>query len=249
MPKGKKKVKRKPQKPKLSPLNKFLYWVLMILGVVLVISPIILFTVFQQQLGKSNDAIAVEETVSALLLLIPLFPAIVGGIVFWEMGYMGCVPLIPSREKPVVKREKKQSPAANRILVLAVILWLLSFVPVIGAVFNRVEINAAHIDTYAMFGRLAEHRPIAEATEVYAKIYYSGGKNSRGWRMSYTIDFADGESFAFHNAPSVMLEIDALFPGVPKVVEGTKHFEKLCDEYDCTEEVREQLKELFLMND
>ncbi len=249
MSKRKKKTKQKPQKPKLSPLNKFLYWVLMFLWMILTFSSFVLFPVCQQRLGEQNNAIAVKETASVLLILIPLLPAIIVGVIFFEVGYMGRVPLIPTGEKPHAWKKKKRSPALKWIIVLAVLLWLTTFVPVIGAVFNRVEINSTHIDTYAMFGRLAEHRPVTDATEVSARIYYGGGKGAKSWRMSYTIRFADGESFTFQNIPSVMLEIDALFPGVPKTVEGIKNFEKLCDEYNCTEEVRQQLKVLFSINE
>ncbi len=248
MSKGKKKKKQKPQKPKLSFLNKVLYWTLLFLGMILVFSSFIVFTVCQQRLGAQNNAIAVKETASVLLILIPLLPAIIVGGIFFEMGYMGRVPLIPTGEKPLAWKKKKRSPVMKWIIVLAVLLWLTTFVPVIGAVFNRVEINSTHIDTYAMFGRLTEHRPVADATEVSARIYFQSGRGAHGWRMSYTIRFADGESFTFQNLPTVMLEIDSLFPGVPKSVEGTKNFEKLCNEYNCTEEVRQQLKVLFLIN-
>ncbi len=249
MSKGKKKKKQKPQKPKLSFLNKVLYWTLLFLGMILVCSSFLVFIVIQEHLGEANNAIAVNETASILLLLIPLFPVIVGGIVLFEMGYTGRIPLIPSGERPPTWKKMKRSPALKWIITLAVLLWWTTFVPVIGAVFNRVEINSTHIDTYAMFGRLTEHRPVADATEVSARIYFQSGRGARGWRMSYTIRFADGESFTFQNLPTVMLEIDSLFPGVPKSVEGTKNFEKLCDEYSCTEEVRQQLKQLFLIDD
>ncbi len=244
-----KRKKQKPQRPKLSGLNKVLYWALLTLGIILIFSPFIMFTVCQQRLGEANNAIAVKETASVLLILIPLFPAIIVGGISFEMGYMGRVPLIPTGEKTPAWKKKKRPPAMKWVIVLAVLLWLTTFVPVIGAVFNRVEINVTHIDTYAMFGRLAEHRPVGDATEVSARIYYQGGKGANGWRMSYTICFADGKAFTFENAPTVMLEIDALFPDIPKTVEGTKNFEKLCDEYNCTEEVREQLKQLFLIDD
>ncbi len=247
MPKGKKKAKWKPQNPKLSFLNQVLYWVLMIFGMILVFSPVIVFTVCQQQLGKANNAIAVEGTASVLWLLLPLFPAIVGGLVFWEIGYTGRIPLIPSRENPPVKRKKKQSPAQKWVIVLAICIWLTTFVPAFGAVYNRIEINTTHIDTYAMFGPLAEHRPIGEAASVCARIYYDIGRGAGGWRMSYTIYFADGEAFHFAKVPSIMLKIDALFLNVPKTVEGAENYAKLCDEYDCTEEEREGLKRLFLI--
>ncbi len=250
MSKGKKKKKQKPQKPKLSPLNKFLYCVLLFTEILLLFAVIAIFIICQQRLGKANNAIAVKETASMLFLLIPLLPAIVAGIVFFEMGYMGRVPLIPTGKKPSAWEKKKRSPAAKWIIVLAILLWLTTFVPVIGAVYSRVEINATHIDTYAMFGRLTEHRPLEDATAVCARIIHDrAGRRLWKWKISYTIYFADGEAFTFQKAPSVILEIDALFPDTPKTVEGTQHFAKLCAEYGCTEEVLEQLKQLFLLDD
>ncbi len=250
MSKAKKKKKQKPQKPKLSLLNKVLYWALLFLGFILVFSSFIVFLLFQQHLGEANNAIAVKETTSILLLLIPLIPAIIAGIVFFEMGYMGRVPLIPSDKKPPAREKKKRSPATKWIIALAILLWLTAFVPAVGAVYSRVEINATHIDTYAMFGRLKEHRPIEDATEVCVRIVYDRvGRRVWKWRISYTIYFADGEAFNFRNAPLTILEIDALFPDAPKTVEGTQHFEALCDEYHCTEEERQQLKALFLINE
>ncbi len=246
-----KKTKRKPPKPTLSPLNKFLYWVLMILGILLVFSSVILFAAFQQALGKANNAIAVAETWTMLLLLPPMIYTLAIVVMLWYQGYKKRVPLIPAGEGTLTWKEKKQAPAKRRTIIFAVLLWLLSFVPAIGAVYNRVEINDTHIDTYAMFGRLEEHRPLEDATAVHATIQYSYGTrySPRGWEISYTVSFADGASFTFQKKPSIMLEIDALFPDVPKTVEGTENFEKLCREFNCTEEAREQLKALFLMDD
>ena len=65
--------------------------------------------------------------------------------------------------------------------------------------------------------------------------------------MAYTIRFADGEKYTFEKAPAIMIQIDDLFPDTPKTVEGVKNFDKLCEEYDCTPEERERLKELFLI--
>lgn len=248
MSKGRKKRKHKPKKPPLTLLNKFLYWILFFVGVMLMFSSMLFFALWQQKIGEANGAIATNETASSLFILLPLFPAIVVGGVLFSDGYTDHIPIVPPRKKPLMKPKKKKSPTLRLCIILAVVLWLATFIPVIGSVYNRVEINKTHIVSYGMFGRLKEDRPLANATAVHARIYYgSFGRYTRSWMMAYTIRFADGEKYTFEKVPDVMIQIDNLFPDVPKTVEGVENFDKLCEEYDCTPEERERLKELFLI--
>ena len=248
MSKGRKKRKHKPKKPPLTPLNKFLYWLLFFVGIMLIFSPMLFATLWQQKIGRENGAIATTGTAYFLFILLPLFPAIVVGAVLFSNGYTDHVPIVPPRKKPLMKPKKKKSPTFWLCIILAVVLWLATFIPVIGSVYNRVEINKTHIVSYGMFGRLKEYRSLEDATAVHARIYYgSSGRYARSWKMTYTIRFADGEKYTFEKVPDVMIQIDNLFPDVPKTVEGVENFDKLCEEYDCTPEERERLKELFLI--
>ncbi len=252
MPKGKKKPKHKVKNPPLSPLNKFLYGVLFVLIIILPFSLYLIFHLCQIELGKAGGALALESTASELLVLIPIIPALGVCAGLWEIAYTDRVPLVGARKKrpPEPQKQKKPYSRAYIIFITAIVsVYLLSFVPAIGAVYNRVEINETHIDKYAMFGRQTEHRPVEDATAVHAEIYLaSSGRYTYRWDTSYTVYFADGKSFRFTEASGSIAKIDALFEGVPKTVDGTENFEELCEEYDFTPEEQEQLRELFLMN-
>ncbi len=247
---AKKKRNHKPKNPPLSPINKFLYGVLFVLIIILPFSLYLIFHLCQIELGKAGGALATESTASELLLLIPVIPAMVAGLILWEMAYTNRIPLLGARKKCPPKPKKRHSRVYTVFITAVVSIYLFSFVPAIGAVYNRVEINETHIDKYAMFGKLEEHRPVEDATRVHAKICLtSSGRYTSRWETSYTVYFADGKSYSFHLGPSNIIAIDALFKGLPKTVEGTEYFEKLCEEYDLMPEEREKLKEVFSITD
>ncbi len=246
MPKGKKKRKQKPEAPPLSLPNKIIYWVLIIFAVVLLFAPFLLVAALQWDLGRANGAIAVSNDWSVLLLFIPSLPAAAVWLLFFGSHYQMRTPII-GRKKPRAKPHRRYSRKAKIIIALIISAWLLSFVPAIGAVYDRTEISETHIDEYAMFGRQTEHRSIEDATAVHVRIFKSTDRYRTRWQMSYTIYFADRKGFTFISSPAIMIEIDGLFEGLPKTADGTEYFEKIIDKYDLTPEEREKLQEVFLI--
>ncbi len=253
MPKGKKKRKNPNRRPPLTKLDKFLYWVIGFFGFILLFALFIFIEARGQALSEANGAIAVEATMSIFTALIPSVPAIVGGIIFVCYGYEKRIPIFGPRTNDKYKQKNPPSLAKLILITVAVALWLFSFVFVVGASSSRVEITETHINTYAMFGKLEESRPVENATEVRAEIYKKSGTRKYSFHysysMSYVICFADGEQFSFNCGPQTIFELDALFEGVPKTVKGTEHFEELCREHFYKDEVREQLEKVFLIDD
>ncbi len=235
-------------------INEFLYRALPLLAMLfIIISSFVFFEMYQYKLGKDGGALAVKETAAALLILLPVIPPLAGVAILANIGYKKGIPLVGrSKSRGAAEKPKKPlSPKKAAAVALAVVLWLASFVLVIGAAQNRVEITETHINTYAMFGKLEESRPIEDAVAVEATI--NSEKKSRSaiyrYSMSYIVYFADGEHFTFTAGAYAMQKIDGLFAGVPKTVSGTEHFEKLCEKNGYSPEEREKLQEVFLITD
>ncbi len=255
MSKKKKKRKNPNYRPPLTKLDKFLYVAFGFFGFVLLFALFIFIEARHQALGKANGAIAVEATMSIFTALIPSVPAIVGGMIFMYKGYEKRLPIFgPRTTKDKYKRKNPLSLAKLILITVAVVLWLFSFVFVVGASSSRVEITETHINTYAMFGKLEESRPVENAAEVRAEIYEKRGTSGKysfnyGYSMSYVICFADGKEFTFVGSPAVMLELDELFAGVPKTVDGKEYFEEILRKYDLTPEEQEKLEKVFFIDD
>ncbi len=250
MPKNKKSKKSKKLKnPKLCLLDKITYWVLLALLISLIGGSVVLFSIIPHWIGEASGAIATESNDPAILwILVPLFPLAFVMLIPWMICLDARRPIFGSREGvlPRVRRKMRKPKKTILLFVLAAGIWLGSWVPAIGSLWCRVDITETGIAEYGMFGRVREDHAIADATAIKARIYFgSSGTGVGNWKMVYSICLADGEEYSFHITPRIALEIHHLFEDLPRTVEGAENFEKLCREYDCSEEERTALAELF----
>ncbi len=177
-------------------------------------------------------AIATSETAAVLWLLLPGFPTMLGGFICAYVCFTDRRPIFGKQvvlpNRPV---SEKRRGAVRKGIAAALVIYLLLWVPAVGALWSRTDVTQSHVNRYGMFGRLVESCRVEEARAVNVRIFYDMGRYTSGWRISYTATFEDGRSYTFEKLPTIITQIDALFPSVPKTVEGTENFNKLCEEY------------------
>ncbi len=83
---------------------------------------------------------------------------------------------------------------------------------------------------------------------VEVEIYIGGGaRYSTERQIMYTVFFPDGKDYSFKSSPDVIIKIDSLFPDTPKRVIGAEYLDKLCKDQNCSEETRQQLEKVLMI--
>ncbi len=248
-----KKPKRKVRAPKLCPADHIIYAILLTLSCVLAFLPILLVLLWQKRMFlSSGEVLAYNESGWLLLTLIPAIPLFIPLALVadaWGARKPIVGPKPPPPSGPVVKKKKAQKPRDRRITVLLIValvgIYLLTLIPAVGSAFARTEITATEIREFTLFGIQTKSTPLTEVASVEARIYYSSGKSSSGWKSAYTITMQSGKEYTFVAHPSTLVEIDRHIPPCPHVSDGVEDFDKLCREYDLNAEEAARVRTLF----
>ena len=213
MAKVKKHRKHKPQPPPLSGLDKFLYFMFVILHLALIVAAAVLFVfLIPSAIAYADESVvAFNNSVGELCVLPICFFWLISGIALYELGTWLCQPLfgnknykskndIPvKRVYPLFSKEfwQKMRKNTRSLLKTAISLYLVIFI--ICAAFvpfglcPRYTLDSENrIKEYNAFNSLTETRTIESAEKLIINI----SKRSRG-RHSITFSYQVQISFIF----------------------------------------------------
>ncbi len=242
MAKNKKKNKKKKIVRTLTRGEKALYVILIALTIMVSLLSVLGFYYIQRNVIAADKALIVKDSTSVLWLLMPAMSVLIGALTFLLSRYESGIPLF----RKEAKERKKPDIKIKKLVIALVAVWLLSWIPAVGSLYNRTEITPTHCNSYAMFGKLKESRPLSDVEAIGVSIYYgSSGKYSRSWQMSVKLFFPGGYEFRDRVGLQTFFRLDEYLPDVPLTVEGAENFDKLCQEYDLSEEEREKLAKVL----
>lgn len=67
------------------------------------------------------------------------------------------------------------------------------------------------------------------------------------WRISYKINFDNGNDYTFSSSTDTMIKIDSLFPDVEKSVSGTEHIDDYFNDNQCSLSQQNAIKKMFMI--
>ena len=213
MAKVKKHRKHKPQPPPLSGLDKFLYFMLVILHIALIVTAAVLFIFWiPSVIAYTDKTIVAFNNRSGGLCVLPIcFFWLISGITLYALGTVLCQPLfgnknykskndIPvKRVYPLFSKEFWQKMRKNTRSLMKVAISLYVVIFIICAAFVPFGLcprytldNENRIKEYNAFNSLTETRTIESAEKLIINI----SKRSRG-RNWFTFSYQVQISFIF----------------------------------------------------
>lgn len=216
-----KKAKRRiRQMPRLSPLDRLIYWLIMIMLIIvyflLIFIPIDLWHLIA---FRDESVIAATGEASLLWVLIPFMTFFLMTFILWEQAYQNRRPIFGIRNfkygppawpkvYPLFMKNKPRvyvSPRAKKqrrsLAVLLVVILLVSFLPFPLALYGRTVLHQdGSITEYSPFNRVYHTFYSGECAEIRIGTYrYSNGKSSPSthWGVKMTFVTETGRKYTF----------------------------------------------------
>ncbi len=217
---AKKKKKQRPKMPKLSALDKCIYWaIFLVLCLLLIVIFAIPYVSFKSIAFAEESVVASEQGATVLWALVPFMTVFLVTLIIWCISYEGkrpifgirgysygpprhpsIYPLLQENKPAVWVSEKKKRGRKTAALTLLAVL-LIGFIPYPFAFFGR---DSLHYD-----GSVTHHNAINTQTEDYTSgeivsvefsVYsYRFRRHyfSRHWSVKMTLTTDDGKKYGF----------------------------------------------------
>lgn len=268
---ARKKKNRKKQMPPLSWLDKFVYWVAMILSFcgIWIILPVFLL---QKYIAFQDDTVIASSEGPGILFVIPLTIWFVAVFACVHEAYKKRTPLFgikdfrygPPRwapKYPLFMKNKpsrycmteKQKVTIGILAVLSVLCW--AVLPL--SVFERISLHAdGSLTHYNAVNQVEEHWKSQEVHAVKFDICLTGGK-SPNWVIELTLETEDETELYFRGGEFVgtweetlenMLRIKERFSR-SVTIDGVENLDHLIEDASFTDAELELLYQLFDVNE
>jgi hypothetical protein len=217
---AKKAKKRTNQMPRLSLVDKLIYWIIMLVLICLYFLLILVPINLRDLIAFRDDTvIAATGDASLLLVLIPFMTFFLMTFILWEQAYQDRRPIFGIRNfkygppawpkiYPLFMKKKPRvyvSPRARKqrraLAVLLAFILLVSFLPFPLALYGRTVLHHdGSITEYSPFNRIYHAFYSGECTEVRIGTYrYSNGKSNptTHWGVKMTFIMENGRKYVF----------------------------------------------------
>ena len=238
MGKRKQSKKHKIKNPPLCLLDKLLYAIWLIGILVVCFMPYILFDIIQSKIAyASSDVLAYEPTAAQLWSALPSLVLFLLLFLLWIDRVEERKPIVGPKHS-IQKTKKEWLPQKKRSQAILCGIFLLLWIPAIGALFCRYELTPQEIRCYNFCNQVTDRYSLRETERIEFRIFYSSVKGSSGWEYSYTVYLNNGKNYYFMPQLDRLTEVNDLFVRYPQTSIGSENIDKLCKNKNYTAEER-----------